>query len=732
MKSFTLYRQHDQMDCGPSCIRMIAKWYGKAYSLHFLKSKSYFSRQGVSLAGISACAESIGFRTMAVKVPFEKLEEDAPLPCIVHWNQQHFVVVYRIKSGKVWIADPAGSKVVLKVKDFLRSWASTQGTGGDMQGIALLMEPTPVFYSDPEDQEEEPKRNFTYLYNYFRSYKRFIWQLILGLLVGSIVQLTLPFLTQAVVDVGINTRNLNFIYIVLAAQLMLFVSRTCVDFIRRWILLHLSTRINIALVSEFLSKIMKVPISFFDSHMVGDIMQRINDHSRVQSFLSTSTLNIVFSAFNLVIFGIILFFYHLPIFLVFLVGSAIYIFYVIQFMKKREHLDYLRFNQQSSNQNTLIQLINGITEIRLYVAETFKRWEWERIQAKLFKINVSSTMLAQWQETGGYFLNELKNIFITILAAKAVIDGEITLGMMLAIQYIIGQLNGPINESISFIRQWQDAKVSFARIGEIHNEENEENEHAVYEMSVPQQHTISFRNVSFGYDSLQEPVLKDLSFDIPEGKVTAIVGSSGSGKTTLLKLLLKFYKPQSGQIKVGDTTDLAMIHSRVWRDRCGAVMQEGYLFSDTIARNIALGFEEIDQKRLREVSEIANILEFVNGMALGFNTKVGNEGIGLSQGQKQRMLIARALYKSPDFVFFDEATSSLDARNEREIMQKLEQFYEGRTVVVIAHRLSTVRNADQILVLDKGEIIEQGDHDHLVALKGSYFHLVKNQLELGN
>jgi len=493
--------------------------------------------------------------------------------------------------------------------------------------------------------------------------------------------------------------------------------------------LHLSTRINIAMVSDFLIKIMLVPISFFSSRSVGDVLQRISDHTRIQSFLSTSSLNILFSSFNLIVFGCILLFYNITIFLVFFGGSALYFLYVIQFLKKREELDYKLFNQQSANQSTLIQLIAGISEIKLNGAERTKRWEWERVQAKLFKISVASMQLLQFQQSGSFLINEIKNIIITILAAQAVINGEMTLGMMLAVQYIIGQLNGPVNEAT---RSWQDARISLERIGEVYNQENEERGGPDYQLVLPQERTIRIQNIFFHYEGEQDdPILKDISFEMPEGKVTALVGVSGSGKTTLMKLLLKFYNPSKGTIHMGKS-DLKNIHSMRWREMCGAVMQEGYIFSDTIARNIALGDENIDQQRLWNSVKLANIAEHIESLPLGFNTKIGSEGIGLSQGQKQRILIARAIYRNPEFLFFDEATSSLDANNERQIMENLEEVFKGRTVLVIAHRLSTVKNADQILVMDKGRIIERGTHASLVALKGHYFHLVKNQLELGN
>ncbi|MDN5211035.1 peptidase domain-containing ABC transporter [Fulvivirgaceae bacterium BMA12] len=730
-KRFPLFTQHDSMDCGPTCIRMIAKSYGKNYSLEYLKRRSYFTREGVSLAGISEAAETIGFRTLAVKTTLENLAKEAPLPCIVHWQQQHFVVVYKIDKKKVWIADPVGQRITLSHDEFLRSWAFMTDRDEKL-GIVLLFETTPDFYSRERDEQTSQKKRITHLFSYFHQYKSFIWQLILGLLAGSLVQLSLPFLTQAVVDVGINTQNLNFIYIILAAQLMLVFSRTAVDFIRRWILLHLSTRVNIGMISDFLIKIMLAPLSFFDSRMIGDILQRIGDHTRIQNFLSSSSLNILFSFFNLLVFGAILLFYDISIFLIFFIGSAIYFLYVIQFLKKREELDYKLFNQQSTNQSTLIQLITGIAEIKLNGAEKTKRWEWERIQAKLFKVKVASTSLQQWQESGSVFINELKNIVVTILAAKAVIDGEMTLGMMLAVQYIIGQLNAPINDIILFLREWQDAKISLERVGQVYEQENEETQHADYSLILPAHRSIKVKNLSFRYDGGRgDLALDDVSFDIPEGKVTAIVGMSGSGKTTLLKLLLKFYQPTAGKITVGGM-DLQAIHSKRWRSLCGAVMQDGFIFSDTIASNIAVGedIEYHDQQRLKKVSELANISSFVEELPLGFNTKIGQEGIGMSQGQQQRLLIARAIYKEPEFLFFDEATSSLDANNETEIMRNLEQVFAGRTVLVIAHRLSTVKNADQIIVMDKGSIVELGNHHSLIRQQGNYYYLVKNQLEL--
>jgi ATP-binding cassette subfamily B protein len=734
MHNFPLYKQFDQMDCGPTCLRMISKHYGKSYSLQKLRRYSYITREGVSLLGINEAAESIGFRTIGVKISFEKLTKDAPLPCIVHWNQNHFAVVYKIRKNKVFVADPAGGFITYSTEEFKKSWLSTVNNG-QQTGVALLLEPSPSFYEQDVKIEGTRKKSFSQLFKYLKNYRKFIIQLFIGLLLGSLLQLILPFLTQSIVDIGINTRNVNFIYLILIGQLMLFFSRMSVDFIRRWILLHLSTRISIAIVSDFLIKLLKLPLSFFDSKMVGDLLQRIDDHSRVERFLSSSSLNILFSFFNLLVFGIVLAVYNLSIFFVFFTFSAVYVGYILVFMKKRAELDYKRFSQLSGNQNNLIQMIYGMPEIKLNNCETQKRWDWERIQAKIFKLNVAGMKLQQYQDAGNFFINELKNILITFMAAMAVINGQMTLGMMLAVQYIIGSLNGPINDFISFSRDWQDARISLDRIGEIHalEDESDEIKDDSQRVSVmPESGTIIIKNLSFQYEGPHSPkVIEDLDLIVPEGKITAIVGSSGSGKTTLMKLLLKFYRPIQGEVQLGGV-GLQYISNKEWRKRCGVVMQDGYIFSDTIARNISLSDETIDHKRLLHAVKIANIKDHIESLPLGYNTKIGTNGSGLSQGQKQRLLIARAVYRNPEFIFFDEATSALDSNNEKRIMENLNEFFRGRTVLVIAHRLSTVKNADQIVVLEKGKIVEAGGHEELVHSRGLYYELVKNQLELGN
>ncbi len=728
MPNFPFYQQLDQMDCGPTCLRMIAKHYGLSLNIQRLRDASGFSREGVSLLGIAEAAESVGFRTIAVKVTIDKLVNDAPFPCIVHWQQNHFVVLVEVQKNTVLLADPGKGLRKIAKEDFCEHWATTQEDGQPV-GVALLLEPTPAFYEQEDDKKQG--LDFSYLLKYLWSYKKLLIQLAIGLLVGSGLQLVFPFLTQSIVDVGIQTRNLHFIYVMLAAQLMLFASRTVVEFIRSWILLHISIRINLSILSDFLIKLMKLPMSFFDTKMFGDIMQRIGDHSRIEQFMTGQTLNTLFSMVNLLIFGCVLALYSLPIFSIFMIGSVLYACWVVLFLKERRKLDFKMFDVAAKNQGSLVQLIQGMQEIKLANAEHLKRWEWERIQTRMFQFQTKGLALNQYQQAGAFFLNEGKNILITFFSAKAVVDGQLTLGTMLAVQYIIGQLNAPIEALIQFVQAAQSAKISLERLNEIHELEDEEKKETLAYKNVGEKGaSISLKNISFTYPGAgNEPVLKNIHLSIPKGKITAIVGMSGSGKTTLLKLLLKFYDIK-GEIKIGNAP-FDSFRARDWRSKCGVVMQDGFIFSDSVARNIALGDEQPNLEKLYHACEVANILPFIESLPLGFNTKIGSEGNGISQGQKQRLLIARAVYKDPEYLFFDEATNALDANNEKKILENLDEFFHGRTVIVVAHRLSTVKNADQIVVLYNGEITEIGTHESLTIKRGEYFNLVKNQLELG-
>lgn len=728
---FPHYRQLDSMDCGPTCLRMIAKYYGRTYSLQALREKAFITREGVSMLGISEAAESIGFRATGVRITLEQLKNECPLPCILHWNQNHFVVCYKIKNGKFYIADPCSGKALFQEKEFTHCWYSTISEN-QYTGTALLLEPRSEFYENTEYNELEKKRKkLSYFYRYLKPYKRETIQLILGMLTASILQFILPFLTQSLVDIGIRNNNLDFITLILIAQLLIFISKLSVDFIRSWILLHVNSRINIALISDFLAKLMRLPLHFFDTKMVGDIIQRINDHNRIETFMTGSSINTLFSFVNFIVFAFILAYYNLTVLGIFLLGNGLYITWVLVFMKYRRELDIRRFSQAAGEQSSLFQLITGMQEIKLNNCETEKRWQWERIQVKLFKISLKSLAVEQYQQIGSVFFNQTTNILISFLAARSVVSGDMTLGMMMSLTYIVGQLTSPIEQFISFSHTLQDAKISLERLGEIHNQKDEEQSINTKVKTLPNNKTLNIKDVSFSYDGADRNyVLKDINLTIPENKVTAIVGASGSGKTTLIKLLLGFYKPNKGTICINNL-NLQNINPHIWRTKTGCVMQDGFIFSDSIAKNIAIGDENIDNKKLLHAVTVANIREFIESLPLGYNTKIGMEGNGISQGQRQRILIARAVYKNPEYIFLDEATNALDANNEKKIMEQLHNFYKGRTVVVVAHRLSTVKDADNIIVMDKGHIVEKGTHKELTEKAGLYYELVKNQLELG-
>ena len=726
--SFPFVKQPDAMDCGPTCLKMVSAFYKKNFSLETIRRKCYITREGVSFLGLSEAAESLGFKTLGVKISFEMLEEKVPLPCVVHWRQRHFIVVYKIRKDTVWAADPAFGLVRYTREEFMRNWASTL-SDGKPAGLVLILEPAPALY-EKENDVEKPQ-GFRFLLKYFRLYKKYLFQLILGLFIGSLIQLIIPFLTQSIIDTGINNNDLGFIYLVLFAQLALITGRMSVEFIRGWLLLHIGTRVNVAIISGFLQKLMSLPIAFFDTKLTGDILQRIEDNTRIEEFLTSASLSILFSFFNLVIFGVVLAIYNIKILAVFLAGSALYLLWVSLFMKQRARLDQQRFRQMSQSGNMLINIVNGMQEIKLTQSEVSKRWDWEKLQAALFGLRIRALSIIQYQSAGATFINEVTNLLITVIAAAAVLKGNMTLGAMLAVQFIIGQMNVPVSQVISFFRISQDAKMSLDRLSEVHEMKDEEPDPEYKVRKLPEKKDIYVNNVSFQYEGPRSPwALKDIDLYIEENKTTAIVGTSGSGKTTLLKLLLGFYQPVSGDILIGDTR-LANLSLKIWRQKTGAVMQDGFLFHETIASNIAPGNDDIEDERMIRAAEIANIRGFIESLPLGYNTKIGTNGHGLSEGQMQRLLIARVVYKNPEIIVFDEATNSLDANNEKAIVENLSGFFKGKTVIIVAHRLSTVRNADKIIVMDNGRIAETGTHDSLVASRGPYYNLVRNQLELG-
>jgi ATP-binding cassette subfamily B protein len=726
MKKFPFTKQMDSADCGPACLKMIAEHYGKIFSLDNLRDKARISKLGVSMLGISEAAEQIGCRTTGVKIDFAALNDNAPLPCIVHWNQNHFVVVYKIQNNKVYVADPAYGLVIYSADEFLKGFLADQQTG-----LALFLTPTPKFYQQ-EGKEKKRQSQFSFLYSYLKAYRGYFIQLFIGMLAGSAILVIAPLLSQALVDQGIIQQNLGFVYVILIAQLMLFLGNSFIQLIRSWILLHVGTRINISIISDFLMKLLKLPMSFFNTKMMGDILQRVEDHERIKRLLTVSTLMMIFSFFNIFLLGALLFVYNRIIFAVFAISSIVSTLWIMIFLKKRKELDFKMFNQQSLNRGKLIHIIEGIEEIKNSNSDKQKRWEWENIQAKLFKINVKSLSVDQFQSAGSSLIIQLEYILISILAARAVIYGEITLGVMMAITFIVGQLNAPLQNILSFILIFQDAKIGLERINEIHQKEEEDASEKISVMDAPAGEEIVIKDLCFSYSGSQyNLVLKNLNLVIPAKKITAIVGASGSGKTTLMKLLLKYFCPIKGQIFLGQT-NFENIHSGNWRNRCGVVLQDGYIFSDTIANNVALGELVVDFDKLERSLRLACIDDFVfTELPLKHLTKIGEEGLGLSRGQVQRLLLARAIYKQPAYIFLDEATSSLDADLEKRIMDNLTDFFRGKTVVIIAHRLSTVKNADKIIVLDQGRITEEGTHQALVEKRQRYYHLIKNQLELG-
>ncbi|KAA2243518.1 peptidase domain-containing ABC transporter [Chitinophaga agrisoli] len=729
--NFPHYKQHDMMDCGPTCLMIISKYYGKLLNIENIRKLSDIGKTGVSLLGISKAAESMGIRAVGGKVTFDKMSDNAVLPCIAHWRRNHFVVVYKVSGNRVYVSDPASGLVKYSRDEFLENWAYTY-QGQKAVGVILHLEPTPVFYRR-EDEAPRKGLGLKYLWDHVWHYKKLVIQLCLGILAGSVISLIFPFLTKGIIDIGIENNNLRFIYLILAGQLVLTAGQFFIDLVRGWVLLHITSRINITVLSDFLHKLMKLPLSFFDTKLTGDLLQRIEDHKRIEALLTGSSLNTLFSLLTLSVFSGILLHYSVSIFCIFFAGSAIYFLWLIVFLNKRKQLDFKRFETRAQNQAKTLQIINGIHEIKINDNGTQKIWDWERVQAKLFRLNLRSLSLNQYQQLGALFINQTKDIIIIFLAATAVLHGKLSIGDMMAIQFIIGQMNSPIMQMAGFLQVMQDARISIERLGQIHILDEEERPEMNLHGYLPVSRTVRFSDVSFAYPGAgNQLILKNINMTILQGCTTAIVGTSGSGKTTLFKLLLKTYAPNEGRILIGNDMDFRNISPKYWRNQCGIVMQDGFIFSDTIAGNIIMGDEHPDPDKIDNALTVANLHQFVSDLPLGLNTKIGADGKGISGGQKQRILIARVVYKNPEYIFLDEATSALDANNEKMIIQHLNDFCKGKTVVVAAHRLSTVKNADNIVVLHKGEIVEQGKHHELVQLQGHYYHLIKNQLELGS
>ena len=728
MRRFPLILQRDAIQCGVSCLQMICKYYGQSYSFEEFEKICFPTVEGISLLGIKDAAETVGLSTTCCQLSLHALKRIS-FPCILHWNQNHFVVLYKYKRGKFYIADPGIGKTEYLEKEFVKYWSFDHQNSN--MGTCLLLVPTESFLNNSK-QDKASSSSLKVVIGYIQQYKKYLAIIAMGLLVGCILEIILPFLTQSIVDIGIHKQDINIIFLILLGELMIVVGKTSIDFIRRWLLLHISVRLNLFLVSDFFIKLLRLPMHFFDSKLIGDFMQRIGDHNRIQSFLTNQVMSLLFALVSFLVLGSVLVYYDIKIFVTFLIGSIVYGAWIALFLKERKIIDYKLFGLQAKNQDRTFQFITSIQEIKLQGCECRRRWEWEDNQADLFTVQMRSMKLQQTQEAGSIFINEVKNIIITVFAATAVIHGHMSLGAMLAVQYIIGQLNSPIEQLMSFVNSFQDVKLSLERINEIHTVKEEETNSSQLTEFQDADKSIYINQLDFKYNHhSRKNTIENVSLCIPQGKVTAIVGASGCGKTTLLKLLLGFYPVNKGTISIA-RHNLNEYNIKWWRRHCGVVMQDGVIFSESISRNIAVGDEEIDVERLEQAARIANIHDYIMGLPLKYNTQIGRDGVGLSQGQKQRILIARAVYKNPAYIFLDEATNALDAKNEKAIVENLNEFYKGRTVIVVAHRLSTVKNADQIIVLDNGKVVETGNHASLIEKQGAYFNLVKNQLELGN
>lgn len=724
---FPSLKQQDQNDCGPTCLKMICKYYEVNVSIEYLRELSYVTYYGTSMLSLSRSAEQLGFRTISSKLTLKNFIKNFSLPTIIHWKQHHFIVVYKIKKNKIYVSDPAIGKITYDIDSFLDGWSGEQNI--DSIGFVLFIEATPDIY---ENERGEKGISFSYFLGYFKGFKKQYVQIVLGMIASMLITFVTPFITQSIVDVGINGRNMGFINLMLIAQLVLASSSIIIGFIQNWLFMHMGTRISLSIATGYISKVMKLSIPYLERKTIGDFMQRMSDNSRIQGFISSSTLSTLFSFLNVIVFGIIMATFDLKILAVFLLGSTLYAGWILLFIKKRKEYDYKKFDQNSQSQTSIIQIFNGIRDIKLYNFEQEKRWEWERIQSRGYLLSMKQLGLNQVQQSGAFFIENAKNITITYLVVSSVISGQITFGTMISIQYILGQMGSPLLQLIGFINSYQDAKISLQRIGEIHTQANEEadeeNEDKIHNPHAIKNKSIEFQNVTFSYNKLvEEPILKNVDIHIPEGKFTAVVGESGSGKTTLIKILLGFYKINRGSVKIGEL-DLSNLSAKMWRDQCGAVLQDSYLFSCSILDNIALNSENVQMEKVYEAARLANIHDFITSLPLAYKTKIGENGLTLSQGQKQRIFIARIIYKDPGFLFFDEATNALDSENESTIMKNISEKLGGKTIIFVSHRLSAIKRADNIIVMKDGEVAESGKHNDLMKSKGIYYMLNKKQL----
>lgn len=723
LKKFPFESQMDSMDCGPACLKMICKYYGKYYSLPYLRELCGITRVGASFFDLSNGAEKIGFHTLSVTTDIKNLYEKTPLPCIVQWNSNHFIVVYETTKTKIKVADPAKGMYSYTYENFKKGWYKK----GKEYGVVLAIEPMANFNQiDPEKKIDQGK-TYNYVLGYFTPFSKDLITISVIMFFATLLQGLLPFISKSIIDVGIQARDLSFINIVLIANIVIIISLTLSNATRDWLLLHIAARINLSMISDYLIKLMKLPVTFFENKMVGDILQRAQDHERIRSFIMNNSLNLIFSSFTFITFSIILLIYNPTIFFIFILGSLLYILWVLAFLKFRKNLDWESFVLVSQNQSYWVETVGAIQDIKINNYEKSKRWKWEKIQAKLYKVNLKVLNITNAQNIGAQFIMNLKNLTITFFCAGAVIKGQITFGVMISVQFIIGMLNAPLTQFIGFIIAGQYAKISFQRINEIHQLKDEEENFVSNSLEFPQSKSLYIHNLSFQYTQTSQFVLKQINLSIPEGKMTAIVGESGCGKSTLLKLLLRLYQPTIGEIHIGGM-NISNFSLSNWRNQCGVVLQDGKIFNDSILNNIVLNDEEINYHRLKEAINIAHIGKEIEQLPQGYLTKIGEAGLGLSGGQKQRILIARSIYKSPHYIFLDEATNALDAIHEMAIINALQFAFEKRTLVIIAHRLNTIMNADQIIVLRDGAIQEIGNHEQLFKRKGHYFDLFSKQM----